>query len=239
MSGIYTREEWSVTVGASRFKVEFLQLARHFLAKREPKALRLPQARKLIQLAKLYEERKAVYVEMRRQWAERWTKELWAPWVLWRVWYLPVYGKGVEPDEERGPEAMMCLEQPETILAALAQFPTATVHRVETDGAIVAMEIPSFVEAEPVALETLTIGQALAYHRTHRGLEVVVNVPAIAEREPEPAPRLAPFTVWLQDVDESVAEIAERFEAAEWDVAEIAALAPEDALGERCGWLFD
>jgi hypothetical protein len=134
---------------------------------------------------------------------------------------------------------MMCLEQPETILAALAQFPTATVHRVETDGAIVAMEIPSFVEAEPVALETLTIGQALAYHRTHRGLEVVVNVPAIAEREPEPAPRLAPFTVWLQDVDESVAEIAERFEAAEWDVAEIAALAPEDALGERCGWLFD
>lgn len=238
-------EEWGVTLDVERFKAEFVNFVRNFIVHRQQvvvrRGRRLPKIRKLIQLAQHYRERQVAYVEMQRQWAERWTRGLWKPWVLWRVRYVPMYGITSGEDGMGGPETILCLEEPEEIAAALREFPTATVHRVETDGAIVEMEIPSLLDAELVPQETMTIGEALPYHRRYwavaGGAAVLVNVPAIEEREPEPAPTLQPFADFLLEVDEEFAGIVKRMALDDYDATAMAELQPEEAE-ERLGRFY-
>lgn len=236
-------EEWGVTLDAPRFKAEFVNFVRNFMVHRqqvvERRQRRLSKIRKLIQLAQHYREREAAYVEMRRQWAERWTRGLWEPWLLWRVRYVPVYGITYSEDGMGGPETIMCLEGPDCITEVLREFPTATVHRVETDGSIVEMEIPSLLDAELCPQETMTIGEALGYHRHYRGHEVVVNVPAIEEREPEPAPTLAPFAEFLIEVDEELAGIVKRMIQDDYEPAVIADMTPEETETILGPYYFD
>ena len=198
-TGFCCYEQVSAVWNEAEFMPWMVKLATTFLddlaamlAKRQS---RLAAARKLVALAKAYEERVAFYKECRRQWAEKWTRELWKPWALWRVRYVPlctmVDNEALDlAVDVHGPEVIMCIEEPDEIVEGLRQFPTATVHRVETDGRICEIEIPSFLDAELVRQEELCIGKSLAYHRRYHGCDVVVNVPAIEEREPDKAPEL-------------------------------------------------
>lgn len=241
-AGFCRYEQVGPTLNEAQFTPWMVKLASTFfderaamLAKRQP---RLAAARKLVALAKQYEERVAVYQECRRQWAERWTQELWKPWALWRVRYVPIVAMNVEGVDEREPETIMCLEDPGEIVEALRQFPTATVRRVETDGRICEMEIPSFLDAEVVRQEEISIGKLLAYHRHYHGCDVVVNVPAIEGRKPDTAPVLADFYQWVREVDEHIAEIVRRFEEADYGWGDILERSAEQWV-EDWGSVFD
>ncbi|MGD9726908.1 MAG: hypothetical protein AB7R40_22380 [Nitrospiraceae bacterium] len=241
-------QEISPTLNAEIFRIEMLKFVvafmdrrQHVLAERRAaEALiqkRLRVARKLVQLATLYGERQALDREQCRQWAERWTRELWRPWALWRVRYVPVAGMAVA-DDEGGPETIMALEGPDEIITALQQFPTATVRWVTTDGLIHEMEIPSFLDATRVEMNEFCIGSRMAYHRCYRRADVVVNVPAVEEREPVLPARLADFAAWAAEVDDEIGGIVRRFYEADYGWEEIAERSAEQWV-EDWGAVFD
>lgn len=225
-------DEAQFTPRMVKLAMTFLDERAAMLAKWQP---RLATARKLVALAQQYEERVAFYRECRRQWAERWTRELWQTWAMWRVRYVPIVAEGAD---ERKPEMIMCLEGPDEIVEALHQFPTATVRRVEKDGRICEMEIASFLDAEVVRLEEISIGKSLDYHRHYQGCDVVVNVPAIEGREPDAAPVLADFYRWVREVDEQIAEIVRRFEEADYGWGDIVERSAEQWVNDW-GCAFD
>lgn len=242
--GISRTETFNPKIGEKDFMPALLHFVLNFITKRsaqlELSDRRLPTARKLVTLAKQYQARETFYTEMQRQWAERWTRELGQAWGLWRVRYLPVYYRDLTDvvAQSGGPEVMMCLEGPDVILDALSHFSSATIQRVHTDGQIFTMEIASFVDAEYVPQEMVSIGKGLPYHRQYRGGSVVVNVPAIESREPENAPRLANFCDWLADVDETLVAVAKRCAEADFAVADLAEMDPA-MLVTDWGYLID
>ena len=242
--GFEATETFNPTLDEATFMAALLTSVLQFLTKRasalDLRDRRLPTARKLVALAKQYQDREALYVEMQRQWAEQWTRELGQPWGLWRVRYLPVYYHALTDvvAQAGGPEVVMCLEGPDVILEALRHFSSATIQRVHTDGQIFTMEIASFLDAEYVPQEMVSIGKHLPYHRAYAGEKVVVNVPAIESREPDKAPTLAVFSEWLAGVDETLVAVAKRCAEADFSVADIAEIDP-DVLVAGWGRLVD
>lgn len=245
--GFWRYEQASPTWSETVFTPWIVKLATTFIDERAAMLTklqpRLATARKLVALAKQYEERVTYYRECRRQWAERWTRELWTPWTLWRVRYVPLCNMVGNDSlnlavDAHGPEVIMCIERPDEIVESLRQFPTTTVHRVETDGLICEMEIPSFLDAEQVFQEEISIGKSLAYHRRYHGCDVVVNVPAIEQREPDKAPELADFPQWVAEVDDHLAEIARRFWESDYGWGDIIERSAEQWV-EDWGSVFD
>lgn len=223
-----------------KFAATFLDERAAMLALRQP---RLAAARKLVTLAKAYEERVTFYRALRLQWAERWTRELWKPWELWRVRYVPICAIANDAldlaIDVHGPEIIMCLEGPDEIVEALRHYSTATVHRVETDGRICEMEIASFLDAEVVPQEEISIGKSLPYHRRYSGRDVVVNVPATEEREPtDTVPELADFVRWVAEVDDTLGVVVARFYDADYGWGDIIERSPEQWV-EDWGKVFD
>jgi hypothetical protein len=156
------------------------------------KAEALANARKLIDLAKIYMERQERYKEECRVWATAQAALLWEPHVLWRVRYVPIVGMG-ERDEENV-DTVVCMEEPADILNALKQFPTATVTSVDVYGHVTETEIPSFLDARIERYTRPTCAEAMPYHRQYWACpDVVLNVPAHVISEPEPPP---PFPAW-------------------------------------------
>lgn len=233
--------EVAASLAVEQFRQYLLKFAVEFWTRRETVRAewgrRLPVARKFVHLAHLYSERVALYESLQKEWVERWTVQLWGPWTLWRVRYVPVAGMAVA-DDEGGPETILCLEGPEAIVEALRHFPTATVRRVETDGTIREMEIPSFLDAERISLVEFSHNKALPYHRHYRAGGWVLNVPAHDERTPDSAPILVDFPQWITEVEDSLGDIARCFAEADYDWADIIERSAEQWVADW-GRVFD
>lgn len=139
-------------------------------------------------LAAIYVESSAAIAEAQREWAERWTKQLWHPWVVWRVTYTAM------TRTQNADEVLMTvhvLEHPKTLARKL---PPLEVSAVSETGEVTKMWIGPFVNAMPQVIEKGSIDRSLPFHRHFYAGAHVVNVPANVDVDPgDPAPEQVSF----------------------------------------------
>lgn len=146
----------------------------------------LAEVQQAISLAQEYSALWENYQERCLIWANDWTEQMWEPWELYHVRYVPLHGGLLEPDPAI--VDIYCMDAPRDIALALQNGPVADVDVVEINGTVTTLTIPSFLDATPVCMESPTILLARNHHRWYKAGNYYVNVPAWDLREPQGAP---------------------------------------------------